>query len=92
MDKSIGGLTQEQLVHFIPDLEKSTLDLVEKDDDDQFELPLIEKNQISPDTYKFIFGLPQPDWVLGLPVGGHVFFHCTNPEGEVISRKYTPIS
>ena len=29
---------------------------------------------------------------MGLPVGGHVFFHFTDSDGEVISRKYTPIS
>ena len=30
---------------------------------------------------------------MGLPVGGHVFFHITNPnDEELISRKYTPVS
>ena len=29
---------------------------------------------------------------MGLPVGGHVFFHMKNKQDEVISRKYTPIS
>jgi len=77
---------------FIPDKEKSTLDLIEKDEDDIFELPLLEKIKISHDTYKFIFKLPHDDWVMGLPVGGHVFFHFTDSDGEVISRKYTPIS
>jgi ferredoxin-NADP reductase len=52
----------------------------------------LEKIQISPDTFKFVFKLPQEDWVMGLPVGGHVFFHCTDKDGEVISRKYTPVS
>jgi ferredoxin-NADP reductase len=78
--------------YFVPLGDKQTLLTIQKDDDDEFELPLQEKIQVSPDTYKFIFALPHHDEVLGLPVGGHVFFHFTNPEGEVISRKYTPIS
>ncbi len=55
-------------------------------------LTLHEKVQVSHDTFKFIFALPHPDEVFGLPVGGHVFFHFTNASGDVISRKYTPIS
>ena len=74
------------------DPSKQTLQTIPKDDDDQFELPLVEKIQMSSDTYQFVFGLPKPDEVLGLPVGGHVFFHCKDENGEVISRKYTPIS
>jgi len=57
-------------------------------------LELLEKHAISHDTYKLSFKLPNPDHVLGLPVGGHVFFHIPDPSDaeEVISRKYTPIS
>ena len=51
----------------------------------------MEKVHISHDTYKFTFKLPEYDQVMGLPVGGHVFFHITVGD-EVISRKYTPIS
>jgi cytochrome-b5 reductase len=32
-------------------------------------LPLIEKHKISPDTYRFFFGLPEPGSLLGLPTG-----------------------
>jgi NAD(P)H-flavin reductase len=91
MDKSL-VLTEEQLVYLNPDKVNSTLDLIDKDEDDQFKLPLIDKIQISPDTFKFVFKLPAEDWVLGLPVGGHVFFHFKDADGEVISRKYTPVS
>jgi NAD(P)H-flavin reductase len=52
----------------------------------------MEKTQLTHDTYKFSFKLPEEDQVIGLPVGGHVFFHFTDTAGEVISRKYTPIS
>ena len=78
--------------YFVPLADKSTLQTIPRDDDDQFELPLQEKVQVSPDTFKFIFALPHHEEVLGLPVGGHLFFHFTNSEKEVISRKYTPIS
>jgi nitrate reductase (NAD(P)H) len=78
--------------YFVADPSKQTLLTIAKDEDDQFELPLIDKIQMSPDTFKFVFGLPKPDEVLGLPVGGHVFFHFKDSDGEVVSRKYTPIS
>ena len=57
-----------------------------------FELSLLEKTKLTHDTYLFGFKLPADDQVMGLPVGGHVFFHLTQPDGEVVSRKYTPIS
>lgn len=78
--------------YFVPLADKNTLETIPRDDDDQFELPLQEKVQVSHDTFKFIFALPHHEQVLGLPVGGHLFFHFTNSEGVVISRKYTPIS
>lgn len=59
-----------------------------------FELELMEKIMLTHDTEKFVFKLPNEDWVMGLPVGGHVFFHLdhTDPEEPYISRKYTPVS
>ena len=44
--------------YFVPLADKSTLETIPRDDDDQFELPLQEKVQVSPDTFKFIFALP----------------------------------
>ena len=76
---------------FIPDPANQTLELIQKDENDQFQLELMEKVHISHDTFKFTFKLPEYDQVMGLPVGGHVFFHITVGD-EVISRKYTPIS
>lgn len=90
MDKSQGASDFAQ--HFIPDKAKSTLELIERDQDDIFELPLLEKIQLTHDTFRFIFTLPGEDQVMGLPVGGHVFFHIADAEGELISRKYTPTS
>ena len=70
---------------------KQTLQTIKRDDQDQFELELKEKIAISHDTYKFIFKLPAEDQVLGLPVGGHLIFHI-EIDGDVVSRKYTPVS
>ncbi|KAE8407338.1 hypothetical protein BDV37DRAFT_279871 [Aspergillus pseudonomiae] len=54
--------------------------------------PLIEKHQISPDTYRFVFGLPEPGSLLGLPTGQHVYIRHENAKGEMVSRSYTPVS
>ncbi|GAB1195622.1 hypothetical protein APSETT444_004884 [Aspergillus pseudonomiae] len=54
--------------------------------------PLIEKHQISPDTYRFVFGLPEPGSLLGLPTGQHVYIRHENAQGEMVSRSYTPVS
>lgn len=78
--------------YFLPDPEKQTFKLVDKDENDWFELELLEKIQINHDTYKFSFKLPAEDHVIGLPVGGHMFFHFKDSNGEVVSRKYTPVS
>jgi ferredoxin-NADP reductase len=87
--------TSEQVLptedYFIPDPSKSALLLIEKDESDMFELELMDKIMVSHDTQKFVFKLPQDDWVMGLPVGGHVFFHLPIEDG-FISRKYTPVS
>jgi cytochrome-b5 reductase len=56
-----------------------------------FELELLEKIEVSHDTVKVVFKLPHDDWVMGLHVGGHLFFHMKIGE-DFISRKYTPIS
>ena len=68
---------------------------------------LVERLQLSPDTYLFRFGLPKPNMKLGLPTGKHIKFWCSNKHGVVpgewngrpdpekgaeIERKYTPSS
>lgn len=35
-------------------------------------LPLVAKIELAPNTYKFVFELPTPNTVLGLPIGQHV--------------------
>ncbi|OJJ08293.1 hypothetical protein ASPVEDRAFT_57440 [Aspergillus versicolor CBS 583.65] len=54
-------------------------------------LPLIRKDALSPSVYKFIFQLPNPQDVLGLPIGQHVAIKA-NIDGTSVSRSYTPTS
>lgn len=54
--------------------------------------PLVEKQKISSDTYRFFFGLPEPGSLLGLPTGQHVYIRHENDEGSMVSRSYTPVS
>lgn len=53
--------------------------------------PLIEKRQISPNTFFFRFQLPTPNTRLGLPVGKHMLLRFMDKETPV-ARAYTPIS
>lgn len=54
-------------------------------------LPLVKKELLAPNTYRFSFSLPSPDTVLGLPIGQHVSFRGM-VDGKLVSRSYTPIS
>ena len=71
-------------------------------------VPLIEKEELSHDTFRFKFGLPTKSTVLGLPIGHSIKFFAPNVTGvkagewngrqdredgtEIIERKYTPTS
>lgn len=68
-----------------------------KDADDNIELKLAKKIKVSSDTSIFRFAFPDERQVLGLPIGKHVVFSANistkdEPAGELIQRKYTPIS
>ena len=65
--------------------------LVEKDENNQFPLKVIEKRVISHDTYTFVLEFPNKEWITGLFPGGHFVFHA-EVDGKMISRKYTPIN
>ncbi|KAH8651099.1 hypothetical protein BX600DRAFT_441542 [Xylariales sp. PMI_506] len=54
-------------------------------------LPLIDKVEVAPGIFHFIFELPTPQTVLGLPVGQHVAIKA-EVNGEAVTRSYTPIS
>jgi len=48
---------------------------------------LIDKESVSPNTYRFRFSLPSKDMSLGLPTGRHILLKFDD-----VSRPYTPIS
>jgi cytochrome-b5 reductase len=52
---------------------------------------LIEREEISHDTRRFRYAVPNPEHILGLPVGKHIMI-STTLEGKLESRAYTPIS
>ncbi|PYI05606.1 hypothetical protein BO78DRAFT_447386 [Aspergillus sclerotiicarbonarius CBS 121057] len=54
-------------------------------------LPLIRKDTLSPSVFKFVFQLPSPQDVIGLPIGQHVAIRA-NVRGTMVSRSYTPTS
>lgn len=53
--------------------------------------PLIRKDKLSPNTFRFVFALPKSRDVLGLPTGQHVAIRgeCA---GKMVARSYTPTS
>lgn len=62
-----------------------------KDPEINYEVPLIEREEVSHDTRRFRFGLPSKDHVLGLPIGKHVHLTATI-DGNEVKRAYTPVS
>ena len=52
---------------------------------------LIQKTQLSHDSYHFVLALPSPNAVLGLPIGQHIAIRATIDDKK-ISRSYTPTS
>ena len=53
--------------------------------------PLVRKDQLSPNTFRFVFALPKPRDVLGLPTGQHVAIRG-DCRGKMVARSYTPTS
>ncbi|KAJ6111559.1 Cytochrome b5 [Penicillium sp. IBT 18751x] len=54
-------------------------------------IPLVEKVQLSSNTFRFVFALPNANSVLGLPIGQHVAIRA-NIDGTIVTRSYTPTS
>ncbi|KNG82793.1 putative cytochrome B5 [Aspergillus nomiae NRRL 13137] len=52
---------------------------------------LTRKTEVAPHVYRFIFALPNPDDILGLPTGQHIALRATI-NGQSVSRSYTPVS
>ena len=55
------------------------------------ELPLVKKDQLSPNVYRFVFKLPSSRDIIGLPIGQHVAIKATI-NGQSVTRSYTPTS
>ncbi|KAF0517017.1 NADH-cytochrome b5 reductase 1 [Gigaspora margarita] len=55
------------------------------------QFPLLEKIKISHNSALYRFGLPNPDDVLGLPIGQHISIQA-EIDGKLIQRSYTPTS
>lgn len=54
-------------------------------------LPLVRKDRLSHDSYRFVFALPRETDTVGVPTGQHVSIRAT-VDGEVVTRSYTPTS
>lgn len=54
-------------------------------------LPLVRKDELAPNVYRFVFNLPNPGDVIGLPIGQHVAIKAV-VDGETVTRSYTPTS
>ncbi|KAJ5885355.1 Cytochrome b5 [Penicillium taxi] len=54
-------------------------------------LPLVEKELVSPNVYRFVFALPTVNGILGLPIGQHVAVKAMI-DGVAVTRSYTPVS
>ncbi|KAL7918695.1 hypothetical protein ACQKWADRAFT_330486 [Trichoderma austrokoningii] len=55
------------------------------------DLPLIRKDVLSPNVFLFVFQLPNPSDVIGIPIGQHVAIKAAI-DGADVSRSYTPVS
>ena len=53
---------------------------------------LLTRTQVSANTVLFRFALQHSAQRVGLPVGKHMLLRCTDAEGKVVSRAYTPVS
>ena len=72
----------------------TVFDLMEKDSEGFFDLPITEKTQISPDTYIYKVGFPNPEWMMGLHTCEHMSFRVPAEAngGKTHGRPYSPVS
>lgn len=57
----------------------------------KYNIPLIEKEELTHDTRRFRFALPSAEHVLGLPIGQHINI-IAKIDDELVIRSYTPVS
>jgi cytochrome-b5 reductase len=60
------------------------------DPENWISMPLRQIEEISHDVRRFRFFFPTPMHILGLPIGQHISFKFTDPEGKEVQRSYTP--
>lgn len=70
---------------------KTLVKLIERDDEDQFELKIILKEKVNHNIIKMQLEFPSPDWTTGLWPGGHFMLWASINNMPVV-RKYTPTS
>ena len=77
----------------IPEGVDTVFDKIERDEMENFNLPLTSKKQLNHDSWllEYSFGDAGKDWVLGLKIGGHLIFE-SHINGKMVMRKYTPVS
>ena len=54
--------------------------------------PLTEIEEISHDVKRFRFSFPDPNQILGLPIGQHISLKYIDSDGKEVLRSYTPIT
>lgn len=54
-------------------------------------LPLVKKEQLSPNVFRFVYQLPHETDVIGIPIGQHCAIKA-NIDGKDVARSYTPTS
>ncbi|KAJ5158130.1 uncharacterized protein N7500_007781 [Penicillium coprophilum] len=54
-------------------------------------LPLVKKEQLSPNVFRFVYQLPQETDVIGIPIGQHCAIKASI-DGKDVTRSYTPTS
>ena len=64
---------------------------IEKDDDGQFKLKVIQKEKLTHDTYLFELEFPDKEWIAGIWPAGHWFLKG-EIDGKIVSHPYTPVS
>ncbi|CAF1488571.1 unnamed protein product [Rotaria sp. Silwood1] len=62
-----------------------------KSPDIKYAFPLVYKENLSHDTYRFRFQLPSSKHVLGLPIGQHIYLSA-HINGELVKRPYNPVT
>ncbi len=72
-------------------IDKKSKKITLEDPNKKYPLKLIERQEVSHDTRRFVFELPSKDHILGLPVGQHIYLSA-KIDGSLVVRPYTPVT